>query len=174
MTRIDQGGLPVAGPVPERVFRYLVDLEVEKALRLRYCVSLLAIAPDIRRGPGTWDVTRQIAALAIRRIRRTDAATTFSDGTVGLLLVDADAAILSDILDRAGHAAVPGRPRFTCGRSLVSVSGGGSCYPVTVPNGRELLGQARDLMRQAQVEGGDRLILPGADTGADPAHRSRS
>ena len=169
VSRLDQASLPVAGPVPERVFRYLVDLEIEKALRLRYCVSLLAIAPDVPRGPGIWGVSRQIAALALRRIRRTDVATTFSDGAVGLLLIDADAPILSDILDRTGHAAVPGRPRFTCGQSLVSVSGGGSCYPVTVPSARALLGQARDLMQQAQAQGGDRLILPGGAAIEDPA-----
>ena len=87
-------------------------------------------------------MTRQIAALALRQIRRTDVATAFSHGlhgAVGLLLVDAEAHVLPGIRDRAGHAAVPGRPPFIYGRQVVSVSGGGSCYPVTAPSGPELL-----------------------------------
>jgi hypothetical protein len=76
--------------------------------------------------------------------------------------LDTDAHVLPEIRDRAGHAAVPGRPRFIYGRQVVSVSGGGSCYPVTAPSGPELLRQAKDLMRRAQEEGGGRLILPPA------------
>ena len=152
----------------------LKNPKAQKALRLRYCVSLLSLAPDVESGPAIWSVTRHIASLALRQIRRTDVATTFSHGAVGLLLVDADPHVLAEILDRVGHAAVPGRPRFSCGQQVVSVSVGGSCYPVTAPNGRELLRQAKDLMRRAQAEGGGRLILPPAAAQlAEPAHSPR-
>jgi hypothetical protein len=167
-TRLERSGPPVAGPIPERVFRYLVELETEKALWLRYRVSLFSLTPDVE-SPAAWGVTRQIASLALRRLRRTDVATTFSHGAVGLRLIDADALVLPANLDRAGHAELSGRPRFTCGQHAVSVSGGGSCYPVTAPTGRELLRQAKDLMRQAQEEGGGRLILPVARPAAEAA-----
>jgi hypothetical protein len=111
----------------------------------------------VESGHAAWGVTRQIAALALRQIRRTDVATAFSHGlhgAVALLLVDADAHVLPEIPDRAGHAAVPGRPRFIYGRQVVSVSGSGSSYPVTVPSGPELLRQAKDLMRRAQEDRG--------------------
>jgi hypothetical protein len=145
--------------VPERLFRYLLDLEVEKALRLRYCVSLVCLAPDVER-PADGRLARHIARAAGWPLRRTDVTTTLSPVAVGLLLVGAEPCTLSTILDRAGGAERPGRPRFACGRRLVSVSAGGSCYPVTAPTAAELLRQARDLMRRARSEGGDRLVVP--------------
>jgi len=38
---------PRGAPIPERLFRYLLDLEIEKANRLRYCVSLVCLTPDV-------------------------------------------------------------------------------------------------------------------------------
>ena len=152
-------GPSLAGPVPERLFRYLLDLEAEKALRLRYCVSLLCLDPDVDR-PSARGIARHIARIAGRQLRQTDVAATLSASTVGLLLVGAEPGTLSAILDRAGSAMEPGRPRFACGRQVVSVSGGGGCYPVTAPSAAELLRQATDLMRRARGEGGNRLLLP--------------
>ncbi|HEY7139884.1 MAG TPA: hypothetical protein VIE44_07295 [Methylomirabilota bacterium] len=148
-----------AGPVPERLFRYLLDLEAEKALRLRYCVSLLCLEPDVH-GPGARGIARQIARIVGRHLRQTDVAATLSGTTVGLLLVGAEPCTLSLILDRAGSAELPGSPRFACGARTVSVSGGGGCYPVTAPSAADLLRQATDLMRRARDEGGSRLLLP--------------
>jgi hypothetical protein len=157
--RGDMRGSSPASPVPERLFRYLLDLEAEKALRLRYCVSLLCLDPDVD-GPSARGVARHIARIAARHLRQTDVATTLSASTVGLLLVGAELGTLSAILDRAGGAMEPGSPRFASGRQVVSVSGGGGCYPVTASSAAELLRQATDLMRRARGEGGNRLLLP--------------
>jgi hypothetical protein len=148
-----------ASPVPERLFRYLLDLEAEKALRLRYCVSLLCLDPDVD-GPSARGVARHIARLVGRQLRQTDVAATLSVSTVGLLLVGAEPGTLSGILDRTGSAMESGHPRYACGRRVVSVSGGGGCYPVTAPSATELLRQATDLMRRARGDGGNRLLLP--------------
>jgi hypothetical protein len=157
------------GPVPERLFRYLLDLEVEKALRLRYTVSLLCLAPDVA-GPAARDIARHIARIAGRHLRQTDVATTLSGTTVGLLLVGADPCTLSAILDRAGSATSPGSPRFACGSRTVSVSGGGGCYPVTASSATDLFRQATGFMRRARREGGARLLLPPLPASLTVAH----
>lgn len=147
-------------PVPERLFRYLIELEIEKALRFRYTVALLCLAPDVA-STAARTVARRIAEIAHGTLRQTDVTATLGPSTVGLLLVGAEPCTLSRILDRAGGAvAEPGNPRFACGRRLVSVSAGGSAYPATAPSAAGLLGQAQDLMRRARREGGDRLLVP--------------
>jgi hypothetical protein len=147
-------------PLPERLFRYLLDLEIEKANRLRYCVSLVCLAPDVDLAHLSSDLTRDIARMALRRLRSTDVATTLSRDTVALLLVDTELGMLGRILDRTANAQLPEGRRFVKGRHAVSVSAGASCYPLTAPDQTTLLREASDLMHRAQREGGDRLILP--------------
>jgi hypothetical protein len=153
--------LPPHGvPLPERVFRYLLDLEIQKANRLRYCVSLVCLTPDLAAPQVSPDLTRAIARIALRQLRTTDLATTLSRETVALLLVDTEPAMVDRILDRAANAHLPEGRRFVRGRQIVSVSVGASCYPITAPDRTTLLRQASDLMHRAQREGGNRLILP--------------
>jgi GGDEF domain-containing protein len=154
--RVPQRGTPL----PERLFRYLLDLEIEKANRLRYCVSLVCLAPDNTVPQVSPDLTRHIARIALRQLRSTDLATTLSPETVALLLIDTEPAMLSRILDRMANAQLPEARRFVRGRQMVSVSAGASCYPLTAPDRTTLLREASDLMHRAQREGGDRLILP--------------
>jgi hypothetical protein len=147
-------------PLPERLFRYVLDLELEKANRLRYCVSLVCLTPDVDLSHLTRDLTRTIARTALRRLRGTDLATTLSRDTVALLLVDTEPGMLGRILDRTANAQLPEGRRFVRGRQTVSVSAGASCYPLTAPDRATLLREASDLMHRAQQEGGDRLIVP--------------
>ena len=151
---------PLGAPLPERLFRYLLDLEIEKANRLRYCVSLVCLTPDLDAPQANPDLTRAIARIALRQLRSTDLATTLSREVVALLLVDTEPGMVTRILDRAANAGLPAGRRFVRGRQVVSVSGGASCYPITAPDRTALLREASDLMHRAKREGGDRLILP--------------
>jgi GGDEF domain-containing protein len=151
---------PRGAPLPERLFRYLLDLEIEKANRLRYCLSLVCLTPDLEGSQVGADLTRAIARIALRQLRGTDLATTLSRETVALLLVDTDPTMLTRILDRTANAQLPEGRRFVRGRQIVSVSVGASCYPLTAPDRATLLREANDLMHRARREGGDRLILP--------------
>jgi hypothetical protein len=161
MREPDLARLPPRGaPLPERLFRYLLDLEIEKANRLRYCLSLVCLTPDLTMPEVGADLARAIARIALRHLRSTDLATTLSRETVVLLLVDTDPTMLARILDRTANAQLPEGRRFVRGRQMVSVSVGASCYPLTAPDRTTLLREASDLMRRAQREGGDRLILP--------------
>ena len=161
MRELTENRLPPRGaPIPERLFRYLLDLEIEKANRLRYCVSLVCLTPDLDAAEADPDLTRAIARIALRQLRRTDLVTTLSHEVVGLLLVDTEPGVLAGILDRAANARLPEGRRFVRGRQIVSVSGGASCYPITAPDGTALYREASQLMHRARREGGDRLILP--------------
>jgi hypothetical protein len=146
--------------VPERLFRYLLDFEIEKAKRLRYCLSLVCLTPDLDEGEIDPGLTRAIARSALRHLRRTDLASTLARDVVGLLLVDTEPGVLDRLMDRAADACFPTGRRFLRGRQVVSVSVGASCYPVTAPDQVTLLGEATQLMRRARREGGNRLIVP--------------
>jgi hypothetical protein len=161
MRALPSSRLPPRGaPVPEPLFRYLLDLEIERATRLRYCVSLACLMPDLDVAQPDPDLTRAIARIALRQLRRTDLATTLSGDVVGLLLIDTEPEVVGRILDRTANARLPEGRRFVRGRQIVSVSAGASCYPITAPDRTALLREASQLMHRARREGGDRLLLP--------------
>lgn len=146
--------------VPPSLFRYLLDLEIQKANRLRYCVSLVCLRPDVRAPEADPELARAIAQMALRQLRSTDLATTLHRDVVALLLIDTDPRVLERVLDRAANARVLEGRRFVRGRQIVSVSGGASCYPLTAPDRTALLHEASQLMHRARRDGGDRLVLP--------------
>jgi GGDEF domain-containing protein len=161
MRSLIESRLPPHGlPVPERLFRYLLDLEIEKANRLRYCVSLVCLTPDLAEAAIDSDVTRAIARIALSHLRRTDLVTLLTRDVIGLLLLDTEPGVLTRVLDRAANVSLPEGRRFIRGRQAVSVSGGASCYPITASDRMALLREANHLMFQARREGGDRLVLP--------------
>lgn len=143
--------------VDEGLFRLLLEFEVQKAIRLRYSVSVVCLMPDFAAGTGDAALIQQIAQTTLRVIRATDVAAALSvDSTrcLGLLLIDAETRTLSQILNRVTQ------PQVLPEEGRLSWSAGGSCYPQTVTSGRELLHQATDLMIRARAEGGNRLYLP--------------
>lgn len=145
--------------VDEKLFKLLLHLEVQKAVRLQYCVSVVCFTPDLQTvDPG---LAERIAESAVRHLRGTDVATTLSQSSIGLLLIDANLRALPPILSRATAAAAQAAAQTLAARQgPVSLSAGASSYPETATSGRDLLRQASDLMSRARAEGGDRLYLP--------------
>lgn len=145
--------------VDEDLFRFILDLELQKALRLQYYVSVVCFTPDPVPGNADASLLRHMAQRTLRLLRATDVATTFSDTTncIGLLLVDAEARSLPGIVSRVRE--LPAGPEGDREERL-SWSAGGSCYPQTVTSARDLLAQATDLMARAKAEGGNRVCLP--------------
>jgi hypothetical protein len=135
--------------VDDTGFRHLVDMEIHKAQRLRYCVSLLYMAADRRSPEESEPSAPSLAGKITPLLRLTDAVTCVASSILALMLVDADVANLPSIGDR-----------ITTRLDMVRWSAGGACYPKTVTHAEELFGQAPHLMRQAQSDGGDRLYLP--------------
>ena len=130
-------------------FRRLVDMEIQKAQRLRYCVSLVCTAAD-RKSPET----EQPAPLALAEriaplLRSTDVVACWALPSLALMLVDAEVTSLPLIVGR-----------LTTRLEMFLWSAGGACYPNTVTHADGLLHQALHMMRQAQSDGGNRLYLP--------------
>jgi hypothetical protein len=144
----------------EDVFRFLLGLEVQKARRLQYPISVLCIAPDLRPSEVEPSSTRRVAQKVLRRIRSTDVATMLSQASIGLLLIDAETGALPRIHQRVKEE-LEAHPLTVRGREWrVTWSAGGGCYPQTATSGRDLLHQATDLMARGRGQGGDRLHLP--------------
>src|SRR5207245_3148329 len=81
-------------------FRRLVDMEIQKAQRLRYCVSIACIAAD-RRSPEEEEPAVAILAERVTPlIRSTDVVTCWDPPCLALMLIDADVASLPSIVDR--------------------------------------------------------------------------
>jgi len=156
----EPAALRLACPVPEGVFRYVLDVETQKALRLGYSLSLVCLEPDVEDARREGSLAAHIARSVVRDIRRSDLVTTLAPGVVGILLINADPPTLGSIIDRIGITPSRGRPRFVRGGQVISVSGGVSYFPATARSADELWSEARGLMARARHEGGDRLLLP--------------
>jgi hypothetical protein len=130
-------------------FRRLVDMEIQKAQRLRYCVSLLCLAAD----RGSPEEEQPSAASLVERIapllRSTDVITCWVLPSLALMLIDADVTSLPAIVGR-----------LTTRLEMFLWSAGGACYPKTVTHGDGLFSQALHMMTQAQNDGGNGLYLP--------------
>src|SRR5258708_11483996 len=112
--------------VDDDVFRLLIDMEIQKAQRLRYLFSVVCV--HVEAETAIRDVGAAARMLA-STIRSTDAVTARDGSTVALLLIDADASSLPTILQRLEVAAL----------EAVPWSAGGACYPQTPPPADELL-----------------------------------
>jgi hypothetical protein len=114
----DQLPLPTVGAslVDAATFRLLLELEIRKAQRLRYCLSLVRLRGRIPGGDGA---AASLAHILAPRIRATDVALACGPDEVALLLVDADISSLPTILRRviadfegmAWHAGVASFPK---------------------------------------------------------------
>jgi|SRR6267378_2765769 len=136
--------------VDNDVFRLLVDMEIRKAQRLRYWVSLICV--DAEPDTSVPDVIPSGAAarMVAPVIRSTDAVVARDASTVALLLIDAEASSLPTILQRLKAA----------GLETVPWSAGGACYPQTATSAEELFDQALQMMTQAKQDGGRRFYVP--------------
>lgn len=134
--------------VDEPLFRFLVDLELQKAQRLRYSVAVVYLTVGaIPSGRG--DVSLPSLAEALTgSIRGTDAVAVSTGGILAILLIDAEAAHLPAIVDR-----------FRAPLEKMAWSAGGSCYPRTAARAEDMLRQAAALLARAQEEGGNRLYV---------------
>ena len=141
-----------ASIVDGEFLRFLVDSEIRKAHRLRYCVSLVRMVAD----PTLRETARlsepPLAERMARNLRATDVVMC-QPSTFTLLLVDADVTSLSSIVGRLTTALG------------IGWSAGGSCYPRTATRIEDLLRQAEDRMLAAQRDGGSRLYLPTRPSG---------
>jgi len=141
-------------------FPQLLYLETQKALRLRYSISVLCVSvSEGHQGKDPPPTTEYIAQEMIRRLRATDVATLLSPSTVGILLVDAEIQSVSKVFDRATETLRNHPVSFEGRESRVTLRAGAVCFPGTVTNASDLMRQAIALMGRASGEGTS-LYLP--------------
>jgi len=130
--------VPTARVVDESAFRFLVELEVAKAQRLRYSVSVLCLTIDSF--SESIDSNR-IAEGFSDRVRATDIVFRTGSSWV-FLLVDAEPDALLSIARRLVEPLGP-----------VTWSGGGASYPGTAVDAEDLLRQAWRYYSHAGIGG---------------------
>jgi len=128
-------------------FRILVDMEIQKAQRLGYPISLVAM--EMEAAP-TETPADSLVRIIAPSVRGTDAVAPRNAVSVVLLLIDAAVESLATILGR-----------LTPGLDTATWSAGGASYPETASTADQLLDQATGLMAEAKRNGGRRLHLPG-------------
>lgn len=132
--------------VAEDLFHFLVSLEVQKAQRLRYVVSVVYL--DVESHARALEMSGALA----RRLRAVDTVTVCDGSAVALMLVDAGPADLLGIVGRLQDAWLHD----------LAWSAGGACYPQTATSADDLVAQALDMMTRAKRDGGGRLY-PGEE-----------
>lgn len=127
-------------------FKLLVDMEIRKAKRLRYPISLVAM--EMEAAP-TETSSGSLVRIIASSVRATDAVAPQNAVSVVLLLIDAAVESLTTILGR-----------LTTGLEAAPWFAGGASYPETASTADQLLDQATELMAEAKRNGGRRLHLP--------------
>ena len=132
--------------IDESLFRLLLDLEIHKAQRLRYSVSIVCFTMESSAAGGGEASAASIAENIARRLRVTDAVAVWTEGRLFFLLIDAEMTHLPTIVERLTT-------------HLSGWSAGGSSYPRTAARAEDMLGQAAAMLTRAREEGGNRLYV---------------
>ena len=148
------------------MFDYLFELEVKKAVRYQYFLTVLFLELDYAHGDGA--VSAQglavdgqyevIAELLRDELRATDVIGRLSEDRFSILLHHADDANTQRIGERlrrriADYVFSQGQE----GRRTVSI--GGACFPTSGNYPEDLLSEADRMLHRAQKEGGNKVYL---------------
>jgi hypothetical protein len=129
--------------VDEMTFSTVGELEVRKAMRLQYPLSIVAIKPTCPPAGDARRLLETIAGLVGSLIRETDLVTVSSKApTLYVLLVDALPSDLTVIIARISEEVHRHRLAAPGGTEDVRVNLGGACFPSTAATWRELVSQA--------------------------------
>lgn len=131
--------------VDEDTFDLVTELEIRKAVRLQYYVSLLAIKPDADDDeiPDPEALARQLAPIIGQQLRGTDLIGVSAESPqLHVLLINAHLDSLSVVIQRLSEEV--GRHVFQINgkRRAVNLSMGGACFPTTAGTRQDLFNQA--------------------------------
>ena len=140
------GGSAGAHVVDGETCDFLLRLEVLKAQRLRYLLSVVCM--DVSESQRERAHAETVVERAAPAIRSTDVMVMQTGSCVAFLLIDADSISLSGIVARVAVAL-----------SDIPWSAGGACYPETAGSAKELLNQANTMMASAKRSGDHRFHL---------------
>ncbi|OGP82185.1 MAG: hypothetical protein A2Y95_05485 [Deltaproteobacteria bacterium RBG_13_65_10] len=149
------------------VFNYLFDLEVKKAIRYQYFLTLLFLELDSTESTtrkdedDRWPQREQVRVLAglLRdELRSTDVIGRQEDGRFSVLLHHADEVNTLRIGERLRRRIEDyAFSRGQEGRKTVSI--GGACFPTSGNYPEDLLSAADQMLERAKEEGGNKVYL---------------
>lgn len=135
-----------ARSVDAALLRLLIDIELRKAQRLRYCISVICICANV--------ISTEVCADGVlldhfrRQLRTTDAIAHWPPASLALLLVDADSEHIPAVMRRITTQLAEGSWRA-----------GAISYPRSNWGVDEMLRRAAHLMERALSEPGEPLYL---------------
>jgi hypothetical protein len=136
----------------DETFTLIAELEVRKAVRLQYFVSLLAILPDVEGGPKPEDFDRRLAEVVRTAVRGTDVIGLQGSSGLHILLTNAPLDDLAAIIERITQAVSRHMFETDEPRLLVTLSTGGACFPTTARGRDDLFGQVHMLAAEAREQ----------------------
>lgn len=143
---------PGASLIDEELLAFITELEVRKAIRLQYYVSLLGIEPDVRaeaQEPAV--IARQLAELIRAELRGTDLiALEESPSRLHVLLVNAHLYNLPAIIERIIGQVSRHRFEVDDKAQALGLSIGGACFPTSARGREDLFGQVTVLVAEAR------------------------
>jgi hypothetical protein len=147
---------PRAPFVDPDTFSLVVELELRRAIRLQYYVSLLALQVDVEQSAELRDraaLHREVAEIIRDQIRSTDVVSVMSSSHfLTVLLVSTYLDNLPAIIDRIATAANMQAGDAKGSTSRMTLSIGGACFPTTARERTELVRQAESLSTEARAE----------------------
>lgn len=152
MTAMDRG--PRGTIVDGETFDFIAELEVRKAVRLQYYVSLLAVQPEVEGGedaPDPGALASQLARVISQQIRGTDlVGLTRSVPNIHILLINANLRDLPAVIQRILQEVNRHRFQVNGHSKAARLSVGGSCFPATASTRQDLFAQASTLLADAR------------------------
>jgi hypothetical protein len=131
--------------VEPSLFRLLIDVEMRKAQRLRYCVSVLCVCA---KAVSELSSPSSLLDLFRRHLRATDVVAEWPQDALSVLLIDAESGDIPSVMRRVTADLAEG-----------SWSAGGVSYPKANTPGDDMLSRACRLMERALLDPAKPLYL---------------
>jgi len=135
-----------AQTVDPSLFRFLVDSEIHKAQRLRYCISVICVYAKVAAAEPS--SPEWLLDLFRSQLRATDVVAEWPPASLAVLLIDAESRDIPVVMRRITAHLADG-----------SWSAGGVSYPRVKPVADDILRQAVALMERAVRDPAEHLYL---------------
>jgi hypothetical protein len=130
--------------VDATLFQLLVEAEIHKAQRLRYCISVICISVK----EAVAELSAPMLELFRRQLRATDVVAAWPPGSLALLLIDAESGDIPSVMGRITASLAEG-----------SWSAGGVSYPRANRIATDMVRHAVTLMERALRDPAKHLYL---------------
>ena len=148
------------GVLKEEAFDYLLGLEVKRAVRYAFFLSLLVI--DVDQRDDEEEVLRTVSGLIREKMRETDvvAISRGNGSRFRVLLTHAEPVHATLVGERIRTRIERHSFRINDREKNLTVSQGGACFPQHVSDTKGLVHVAETMLQKAKREGGNRFYLP--------------